>query len=205
LRRVPVTSQDRNALRRHEPDAMSEPLPTRPESGDAAAVIGVVVAGVLASFVIPGPYSWDTMMLGALMLIILLGFAEIPQTRREAAGVAAAMAFALLFLLGRLVDDTLNLSRWPEWDEGVADDGTWTAVRENLDRPKESSGWETLLFWLGLFIVSLFGLRLLVTKRGKNTCALSQSAAKNATKNGAIPHISGCTPRALPVATMTST
>ena len=39
----------------------------------------------------------------------------------------------------------------------------------------------------------------------QNTCALSQSAAKNATKNGAIAHMSGCTPRALPVATMTST
>ena len=39
----------------------------------------------------------------------------------------------------------------------------------------------------------------------QNTFALSQSAAKNATKNGAIAHMSGWMPRALPVATMTST
>jgi len=34
---------------------------------------------------------------------------------------------------------------------------------------------------------------------------LDQSAAKKATKNGAMPHISGCTPRARPVAAITTT
>ena len=42
-------------------------------------------------------------------------------------------------------------------------------------------------------------------RASQNTFALSQSAAKNATKNGAIAHISGWTSRAWPAAAMTST
>jgi hypothetical protein len=39
----------------------------------------------------------------------------------------------------------------------------------------------------------------------QNTFALSQSAAKNATKNGAIAHISGWISRVFPVVAITST
>jgi hypothetical protein len=46
------------AMTAHEPRPDTESGVARTRPSDHAAVIGVVIAGVLASFVIPGPYDW---------------------------------------------------------------------------------------------------------------------------------------------------
>lgn len=98
-------------------------------------------------------------MLGAILLLILAGYADVPQHPREAAALAAAAGFALVYLLGHFLDDYLHLSGWPEWGEGVADNAQKTNVRESLDRPHENGGWETLLLWMGLTVVVYAALR----------------------------------------------
>jgi hypothetical protein len=87
------------------------PVRSRTAPGKPSAVVGVVVAGVLASFVIPGPYAWDTTMLGVLLLLILIGYGHFPRTAREAVGTAAAVAFVLLFTFGRFLDIGLGDSQ----------------------------------------------------------------------------------------------
>jgi hypothetical protein len=133
-----------------------------------AAIIGVVVAGVLASFVIPGPFGWDTTMLGALLLLILVGYAEVPQRRKEAAALAGATGFALVYLFGHFLDDWLHLSGWPEWNKGFDDNGSVTNVRESLDRPHEGGGWQILLLWTGLTAVVYVLLRLFRRSRSRS-------------------------------------
>lgn len=55
--------------------------PTRPENsevGQEAAVIGVVIAGVLVSFTIPGPYDWGSTLIGLLLLSVLFAYGRAP-------------------------------------------------------------------------------------------------------------------------------
>ena len=73
----------------------------------AATVVGVVVAGVLASIVVPGPYNFGSSLVGATLLGVLVGYGEPPKRDadcreygREALGYGAALAFVLLLTLG---------------------------------------------------------------------------------------------------------
>jgi hypothetical protein len=142
-------------------------MPSASARSDSAAVVGVVIAGVLASFTIPGPYGWDTTMLGAILLLVLVGYAEVPRTQRETIALAAAAGFTLVYLLGHFLDDLLDLSDWPEWDEGFDDMGGTTNVRENLDRPHENGGWQTLLLWAGLTATVYIGLTVYRARGGR--------------------------------------
>ena len=108
-----------------------------------ATVVGVVIAGVLASVTIPGPYDFGSMMIGALLLAVLLGYGSWPQGPREAVGFAAAAAFALLLCLA------LPLSRlfgFAEWTPG--------ATRESY-APWYDHGWPELAIWT-VFFVAIF-------------------------------------------------
>lgn len=127
-------------------------------SGDSAAVVGVVIAGVLASFVVTGPYAWDTTLLGLLLLSLLAGYGHLPRTRGQLFALSAALGFVLLFVLGRFIDVWLAengrtwLTDWPV-DGGVE--------RESYDKPSPSGGDRTLAVWLVLSLLSLGTLRLL--------------------------------------------
>ena len=107
-------------------------------------------------------------MLGAILLIILAGYGHLPESRRQAAGTAAAAGFALLFLVGHFLDDTLRLSGWPEA----------VGKREDLDKPHEDGGWEIALTWLALFIISLGALRCLVSDKGAKVRAAAAAFPK---------------------------
>jgi hypothetical protein len=100
---------------------------------------GVVIAGVLASFVVPGPYSWGSTLIGVILLAILVGYAEPPALGREIVGFAAAVAFALLLTLGVAFDTVWNISGWRDGD---------TADKVQQFR---SDGWEAGVAWLALF------------------------------------------------------
>jgi len=93
-----------------------------------ATVVGVAIAGVLASVTLPGPYDFGSVMIGALLLAVLVGYGTWPQGKREAVGFAAAAAFTLVLLLGLPFDRIFNLTDWPSgktrdsyapwWDHG---------------------------------------------------------------------------------------
>lgn len=117
---------------------------------DTAAVTGVVIAGVLASFVIPGPYDWGSTLIGIMLLVVLIGFIEVPDSKRETAAIAAAAAFALLLVFGRVLDETpLNLSDWPDTQQ----------TRESLDRPYKDDGWHSIIAWTIFAAGTYFGMR----------------------------------------------
>jgi hypothetical protein len=59
-----------------------------------AAAIGVVVAGVLASFVIPGPFDWGSTLIGLMLVLVLVGYGKKPRDWRERLGMASARASA---------------------------------------------------------------------------------------------------------------
>ena len=134
--------------------------------GHDAAVVGVVIAGVLASFVIPGPFDWGSLLIGLLLLAVLFGYADVPAKdhKRRAVAGAAAVGFCLLLVTGALVDQWERndaggsrvhvLSGWPA--EKVEDDPNDPATvvgypkREDADRPNANSGLWLLVIWLGL-------------------------------------------------------
>ncbi len=124
------------------------------QRSDPAAVIGVVVAGILASFVVPGPYAWDTVMLGLLLGFVLLGYGEMPTNAREALGMAAAIGFVLLFVSGHFLDDWLDLSGWPERK----------VTREVGDVPDEEGGKSTLILWLVYSSAAWLGLFIAIRR-----------------------------------------
>jgi hypothetical protein len=112
----------------------------------SAAVVGVVVAGVLASVVIPGPYSFGSTMVGGTLLFVLFGYGELPHPTavREAVGFAAAVAFAALLTFG-FVADAVDL-RISGWDEGET-------IRLYEEEVQEwTDGWPVLTAWALLFL-----------------------------------------------------
>jgi hypothetical protein len=122
----------------------------RAKATDLAAVTGVVIAGVLASFVIPGPFDWGSTLIGIMLLVVLVGFVEVPESRRETAAIAAAAGFVLLLIFARPLDETsLSLSDWPETGE----------TREALDTPDKDDGWPFLIAWTVFTAVSFLGMR----------------------------------------------
>jgi hypothetical protein len=118
---------------------------------DTAAVTGVVIAGVLASFVIPGPFDWGSTLIGIMLLVVLVGLvAEVPESRRETAAIAAAAGFALMLVFARPLDETpLSLSDWPEAG----------GTRESLDEPDKDDGWPFILAWTTFTLASYLGMR----------------------------------------------
>jgi hypothetical protein len=132
------------------------------------AVIGVVIAGVLVSFTIPGPYDWGATLIGVILLAVLVAYGEMPQGLsiaevRRAIGLAAAAAFCLLLILGRLLDIVVGsgsdahhlLSNWP-----------YPSIKRDEDVPDPNSGWQTGLLWLFLFVV-LLGAWLVAQQRNR--------------------------------------
>lgn len=116
-----------------------------------AAVIGVVLAGVLASFVIPGPFDWGSTLIGVILLLVLVAYGGVPRgtgAGRRGLGMAAAAAFCLVLVLGRPFDEILHLTQWPA-DEA---DPSKLARRDEA-RPNPDAGVELGLFWLTLFLL----------------------------------------------------
>lgn len=104
-----------------------------------ATVSGVVIAGVLASYVVPGPYSWGSTLIGIILAFILIGYGEWPAGRREAFGFAAAAAFVTLLTLGVLLDELWNISGW---------DSDW---KPDDVQQYRSDGLDSAKAWLAFF------------------------------------------------------
>jgi hypothetical protein len=138
------------------------------DGGHDAAVIGVVIAGVLSSFVIPGPFDWGSFLIGVLLLAVLFGYADVPEHRgdRRAVAGAAAVGFCLLLMTGAVLDQWQRgddngtkvslFSGWPA--ERVDDDGDPGTLdvypkREDADRPEAQSGFKLLATWLVLSLL----------------------------------------------------
>jgi hypothetical protein len=127
-----------------------------PESIQDAAVIGVVIAGVIASFTIPGPFDWGSTLIGVILLVILLACGAVPKDLtlagfRRAIGMAAAAAFCVLQAIARLGDRVVQrsgvdshhlLSHWPA-----------SRITRDEDRPDPNAGWELAVLWLLFFLV----------------------------------------------------
>ena len=145
------------------------PGPTAESSavGNEAAVIGVVIAGVLTSFVIPGPFDRGSLLIGLLLLAVLVGYGTVPPGReswRRALAGAAAVGLCLLVVTGSLLDqihverDGRNvhfLTNWPaERARTSITDSTGTnarlPTREASDRPNSHDGTRLLVLWLAL-------------------------------------------------------
>jgi hypothetical protein len=135
--------------------------------GEPAAIVGVVIAGVLGAFVTVGPYDWGSTLLGALLLLVLIGYGHFPSSGRQMIGTAAASAFALLFLVGRWPDmwfanRVVNRQRLTWMTDWPVKGGTASGVDQN-----SGLGVHTLMSWMVLFCVSCLVLRLLATSRGR--------------------------------------
>jgi hypothetical protein len=75
------------------------------------AVIGVVVAGVRASLVAPGPYSWGSTLVGIVLAMVLSAYVDWPlKLARPAIGFAAAWAFVVLLIVGLPLDQITGAS-----------------------------------------------------------------------------------------------
>jgi hypothetical protein len=144
--------------------------PGPPEAIQDAAVIAVVIAGVLSSFTIPGPFDWGASLIGVILLVVLLAYGTWPReltvaSFRRALGMAAAGAFCVLLILGRPVDAVLVdtddgrrhlLSRWPS-----------PSQRRDDDVPDPDAGWELALLWVGLFSVLILVWAVVEWRRAK--------------------------------------
>jgi len=134
------------------------------QESDDAAVVGVVIAGILASFVIPGPFDFGSLVIGLLLLSVLFAYGRWPTRRddwRKAFGLAAAIAFCLMFSAGAVLDQfTVGpagnrvhvLSRWPATPNEMGD----LPTREEADRPSARAGVGLLVTWLA-FGVGAYG------------------------------------------------
>jgi hypothetical protein len=70
-----------------------------------AAVIGVVIAGLLSAFLVPGPFDLGSMLIGLLLLVILGVYADwTPASLGNAVGTAAAGGFAMVYVVGHWLD-----------------------------------------------------------------------------------------------------
>lgn len=138
---------------------------SQPTQGDldrrqhAATVVGVVVAGVLASYIVPGPYNLGSTMLGLILIAILFGYGELPTERREAVGYAAACGFAVLLTAGAMLDWALDdrLSGWR--------DGQTTQSYEMTAQSHDDGLW-TLGWWAFFALCTYAGLTLAGKLRG---------------------------------------
>jgi hypothetical protein len=137
-------------------------------AGHEAAVLGVVIAGVLTSFVIPGPFDRGSLLIGLLLIAVLVGYGRFPprgrDNRRRALAAAAAVGMCLLLVTGSLLDQfhverdgrqVHLLTDWPA--EALPTDGSdptatdeRTPTREESDRPNSHDGTWLLLLWLVL-------------------------------------------------------
>jgi hypothetical protein len=110
------------------------------------AVIGVVIAGLLSAFLVPGPFDLGSMLIGLLLLVVLGAYADwTPRSFGRALGTAAAGGFATLYAAGHWIDvwmplggDHHWLSGWPEKEEQTLDDFS----------PDVNGGLSLLLTWL---------------------------------------------------------
>ncbi len=153
--------------------------------GQEAAVIGVVIAGVLVSFTIPGPFDWGSSLIGLLLLGVLLAYGRAPRDPtdwRRALGGAVALAFCLMLVAGRPLDQivvgetprrTYFLSGWTAETVRVAPqpigetDRRVRPRREDEDRPVRSAGWPLLALWSGLVLVLMGLWRLWAVKQAR--------------------------------------
>jgi hypothetical protein len=146
---------------------MSPASSTEPSTaGHEAAVLGVVIAGVLTSFVIPGPFDRGSLLIGLLLLAVLIGYGGFPprgrKTRWRALAAAGAVGMCLLLVTGSLLDQfhverdgrqVHLLTDWPA--EAVPTDGgdgtpmdDRLPTREESDRPSSHDGSWLLVLWL---------------------------------------------------------
>ena len=135
-------------------------------AGHEAAVLGVVIAGVLTSFVIPGPFDRGSLLIGLLLLAVLVGYGPLPSGERDnsrrALAAAAAVGLCLLVIAGSLLDQfhverngrTVHfLTNWPA-EAAPTDSSDSTATddrpptREDSDRPNSHDGTWLLGLWL---------------------------------------------------------
>jgi hypothetical protein len=103
----------------------------------SAGVLGVVIAGVLATFIQPGIFALDSTLVGALLLGVLAGYGEAPTSLRQVLGFAVALAFCALLIIGFLVDDLVGLTS-----------------DEHVPGNKHLAGWQTLVTWLFLLFIA---------------------------------------------------
>jgi hypothetical protein len=132
----------------HEISGLKQAEPTcGPGQQNAATVVGVVVAGVLASLVVPGPYDFGSTMIGLVLLAVLVAYGDWPTSRREALGFSAAAGICLLLVGGVLLDRVIDVSGWPTPTDEKA--------RQTLDgvTPWWTGGVKALLVWLLLSAV----------------------------------------------------
>jgi len=108
-----------------------------------ATVVGVVIAGVLAIVLLPGPYDFGSTMIGAVLLAVLVGYGTWPHRPREAVGFAAAAALTLVLLLGLPLDRMFNFTDWPPGK-----------TRDSY-APWWDHGWPELTGWLIFFCAIL--------------------------------------------------
>jgi hypothetical protein len=132
----------------------------------SATVVGVVVAGVLASVVVPGPYSFGSTLIGLTLLCVLFGYGEPPRETawKEAIGYCGALAFALLLTLGFLSEAAgASFSSWTGPQEGIADYEKLTQTWKD--------GLPALSAWAGFFAIcyGAFLVRWWTYARSRNT------------------------------------
>jgi hypothetical protein len=113
------------------------------------AVLGVVIAGVIASVVEPGYFTWGSTVIGLTLLFVLVAYggADKEETGSQSLAYGAALAFALLLIPGYL----LNYAFF--------DQPFYPPSSKDPDKT-EFNSWDTayLLTWLALTVVS-FSLR----------------------------------------------
>ena len=111
-----------------------------------AAAIGVVVAGVLASFVIPGPFDWGSTLIGLMLLLVLFGYGRRPERPRETLGMASAAGFSLVLVFGRLLDCPIGRLWFVDGRRGLSH---WDDDELTVDQhmPNADGGWELLGLW----------------------------------------------------------
>jgi hypothetical protein len=150
-----------------------------PEAVQDAAVLGVVIAGVLVSFTIPGPFDWGSSLIGLILLAVLLAYGAWPEgvspaSARRAIGMAAAAAFCALQILGRPLDFVVGsgpdarrlLSHWPD-----------PSIKRDDDIPDPGAGLELLGFWF-LFFVLLPGAWFAVERHGRRGATRASGGTK---------------------------
>jgi hypothetical protein len=112
-------------------------------------VVGVVVAGAIATFTSPGEYSVSTTMLGFVLVAVLLGFGGWPvwskAAWREIVGYTAAAGFVLLLVVGVFIDRLLKDELGDKFGLYLPPKGA------ELGNAWES--WKTLVLWLLLTLL----------------------------------------------------
>jgi hypothetical protein len=97
--------------------------PRRP--GDPAAVVGVVLAAVVAMAVATGPFDWWATMVGLTLLAVLWGYAHEPASRAESVGLAAAIALAVIYTIGAPIERLFDTRISGENESGDVVLGIW--------------------------------------------------------------------------------